>query len=522
MKARAKKIFMLLLGAALLFGAGRIEKGLDHDREALGLTISQPLQDAPPVLALTTEALGGFRGLISNFLWMRANDLQLNDQYFEAAQLADWITDLEPHFTQVWVYQGWNMAYNISVKFKDFSDRWRWVQNGIELLRDRGLRYNPDDLLIYRELAWFFQHKMGANLDDANGYYKTQWARDMTPFFGPHGTNFDALIHPRTAEERTNVYILEHTYKIDPVFAQKVNTEWGPLDWRLPEAHAIYWGALGLEKAQQHPDKVVKNDVITVRRIIYQSMMQAFQHGEIIANPFTHTAELGPNLALIPKVNDAYETMMREETNEAANISIGHRNFLLDAVYYLYEADRVPEARKWYDYVRKKYPDKPILEFKPDSLPKNVSLDDYCVYRVQGDVKDTSQADTTAAVEGLLVRAYESLAIGDDDRYAGFRLLAAKVYENYTRKIDKFHPDIKRVGLPPFSTLNDNVLSHLLDPQNGLPYGARAVIRTQLKLPGDVNSPYGVISTNSISETSATNTVDQTSTNSPATNAAGQ
>ncbi|HEV2318566.1 MAG TPA: hypothetical protein VGV18_02370 [Verrucomicrobiae bacterium] len=493
-----KKTLLLLLAAALLFAAGRVQRNLNHDRGALGLTISQPLQDAPPLLALTTQALGGFRGLISNFLWMRANDLQINDQYFEAAQLANWITDLEPHFTQVWVYQGWNMAYNISVKFSSPADRWRWVQNGIGLLRDRGLQYNPDDLLIYRELSWFFQHKMGANLDDANAYYKTQWAQEMTPFFGPHGTNFDALINPRTAEDRTNLFLLKTKYKIDPVFAQKVNTEWGPLDWRLPEAHAIYWAALGLEKAQEHPEKVVKSDVITVRRSIYQSMLQAFQHGEIIANPFTHSAELGPNLAIIPKVNDAYETMMREQTNEARNIAIGHRNFLLDAVYYLYEANRVPEARKWYDYLREKYPDKTIMQNDPNSYPTNVPLDVYCVYRVQGDVKDTSQSDTTAAVEGLLTRSYESLAIGQEDRYEGLGLLARKVYENYTRKIDKFKKDIQRVGLPPFKTINDNVLTELLDPVNGLPYGARAILRTQLRLPGNPNLPYGVTSTNTV------------------------
>ncbi len=99
-------------------------------------------------------------------------------------QLADWITKLEPHFTQVWLVQAWNMAYNISVKFKDPSDRWRWVQRGLELLRDEGLQYNPHDVLIHRELAWFFQHKMGANLDDAHVYYKQAWANEMADVFG--------------------------------------------------------------------------------------------------------------------------------------------------------------------------------------------------------------------------------------------------------------------------------------------------------------------------------------------------
>src|SRR5204862_7902261 len=130
------KILLLLLVVPLLFGSSRIQDSLNRDRAALGLTIAEPLQNAPPMLAFTTVALGGFRGLISNFLWIRANDLQQDDKFFEAAQLASWITALEPHFSQVWVFQGWNMAYNISVKFKenapgDYTDRWRWVQRGI-------------------------------------------------------------------------------------------------------------------------------------------------------------------------------------------------------------------------------------------------------------------------------------------------------------------------------------------------------------------------------------------------------
>src|SRR5438552_2366971 len=184
MTAKLKKILLLLLAALLLVGVSRVQKDMNQDRERLGITRVEPLKNAPPVLAFTTVALGGFRGLISNALWMRATALQDEDKFFEMAQLADWITKLEPTYVQVWLVQAWNMAYNISVKFKDFSDRWRWVERGIQLLRDDGLRYNPDEILIYRELAWFFQHKMGANLDDANMYYKRQWAEEMTQVFG--------------------------------------------------------------------------------------------------------------------------------------------------------------------------------------------------------------------------------------------------------------------------------------------------------------------------------------------------
>ena len=58
------------------------------------------------------------------------------------------------------------------------------MQRGIELLRDDGLRYNPNEALLYRELGWFFQHKMGQNLDDAHLVYKYNWAVAMTNVFG--------------------------------------------------------------------------------------------------------------------------------------------------------------------------------------------------------------------------------------------------------------------------------------------------------------------------------------------------
>ena len=180
------------------------------------------LQNAPPALAFTTVALGGFRGLISNFLWIRANDLQQDDKFFEAAQLSDWITQLEPTFTQVWLFQAWNMAYNISVKFKenapgDYTDRWHWVERGIKLLRDDGLRYNPNSILIYRELGWLFQHKMGQNLDDGNMFYKVEWANEMRPFFGPNGTNLrTGCCSPhRRAEDFHLLQIFTNQYKLD-------------------------------------------------------------------------------------------------------------------------------------------------------------------------------------------------------------------------------------------------------------------------------------------------------------------
>ena len=514
MNNRARKILLLLLAAALFVGTAQVQKSLNRDRQQFDLTRMEPLNNAPPLLAFTTVALGGFRGLISNFLWIRANNLQEEDKFFEMVQLSDWITVLEPHFAQVWSYEAWNMAWNISVKFKDFDDRWRWVQRGIELLRDDGLRYNPDNTLLYQQLSWIFQSKMGQNLDDANQYYKRQWAMEMMQFFGPNGTNFDELIQPQTPEAKARVNLLREKYKIDPVFAKKVDEKWGPLDWRLPEAQAIYWAALGLEKAKKHPTKVMQSELITLRRSIYQSMLQSFYHGRLVINPFDKTYDLYPDLDLVSKLNDTYEIMYAEEPDpgQKDGIQMARRNFLVTAVYFLYENNRVAEAAKWYRYLVREYPDKPLIIGNLQSMPSRMSLDEFAIALVQKDLGEAPPQDrTVSAIQGLLSRAYYELAIGEDDRYAGFKSLAGKIYEHF-QAATSYERDQQRVGLPPFADINRTVLNRLLDPKQGMPFAMRAVIRTHLGLPAETNvTPATPISTNTPAPAVLTGTNSTTS-----------
>ena len=380
------------------------------------------------------------------------------------------------------------------------------------VLRDRALLYNPDDPLIYRELAWFFQHKMGQNLDDANNYYKILWKDEMTPYFGPGGTNFESMIHPQTAVERTNAMVLREKFKIDPVFAKKVDADWGPLDWRLPEAHAIYWAALGLERAKEHPGKVKAEDLKNLRRVIYQTDFQAFKHGRIVSNPFTDSVELAPNLDLVSRANDAYLFFMNDDPGTSNNIANAHRNFLRDAIYFLYENNRMAGANKWFKYLGEHYPDKPIIENQQDSLPNNLTLDEYVVAVVNIDIKETSQDRVTSAVQGFLAHAYLDMAIGQDDRAVGYQLLAKTVYDQYQKKMRG--PD--RASLPPLPDINKTVLAQLLDAKDGLPFAARAVLRTQLRMPAETNAPPQMISSNAIAPAILSRATNSSATNSTA------
>src|SRR5882724_5980346 len=323
MNSRVKKVLLLVLAAALLTANGFLQPVLNRQRAALGITRIAPLENAPPMLALTTQVLGGFRGLIANALWIRSTQLQDEGKYFEMVQLADWITKLEPRFVQVWLVQSWNMAFNISVKFSEHSDRWRWVQRGMELLRDEGIRYNPDQPLLYADLAWLFQFKMGQNLDDAHFYYKYAWASEMMNLFGELQPNFDRLINPQTPEEKQRAQLLREKYKMDSAKMREVNQRYGPLDWRLPEAHAIYWASVGLDKSGKD------EDVRRLRTVIYQSMNLSFQRGRLVLGS-NAPPRLLPNLAIVPKVNAAYEEQIAANPPNIDSVKRAYRNFLRD------------------------------------------------------------------------------------------------------------------------------------------------------------------------------------------------
>ena len=481
----AKKILLLALAAVLLAGVAPLQRALNRDRKELGLTRVEPLENAPPLLAFTTVALGGFRGLIANMLWIRASELQDEDKFFELAQLADWITKLEPHYPQVWLVQGWNMAYNISVKFKEtapgqFPDRWRWVHGGIKLLRDDGLRYNPNELIIYRELAWFFQHKMGANLDDANMYYKREWAMEMTRVFGDQSPNLDELIHPPTEDARRRQHLLTNEFKMDPAFMKEVTERYGPLEWRLPEAHAIYWAARGLEAARLHPDKVKPEDSIQVRRNIFQSMQSSFRHGRLVSDRLTKRFEFGPNLEIIPKVNTAYEEAIEKEEQSRENVKGAHRNFLRDAVYFLYTANRKADAADWYRYLGENYPNKTIIDGDTNSFPRNVPLGEYVVRHLMVDVTETDRERTTALIADFFGQAYLFRIRGDVQLYEGHRQMAQNVWSLYMSKIEG---NEARIGLDPLANTEQEVVRRMLDPEEGLIPEARAILRTELRLP---------------------------------------
>jgi len=297
----------VVLVVGLLIGAGTQLDSINHRREDMDLIIDKP-ENIPPSLAFATVATGAFRGLVVDILWMRADKLKEEGQFFDARQLAEWITILQPRFASVWEFHAWNMAYNISVAIPATQpdQRWQWVKNGYELLRDEAIdKYKLKNMTLFREL------KIGGVSDDAHKYYKLQLALAMEPLLGPaDNAYFDVLaeapvnwqeiksdpnISPliralksadaafsddgefvsnylslRQDSRRFNpaagrtiddfrgtkaldkfdifakAWQLRKAWKLDPVLMRQINKTYGPIDWSDPNIH--------LPMDWRHPD----------------------------------------------------------------------------------------------------------------------------------------------------------------------------------------------------------------------------------------------------------------------------
>jgi hypothetical protein len=451
--SRIYKAVLAVVAAGLFCGVAQVQNLLNNERKELGFTVLEPLENAPPFLAFTSVALGGFRGLISNFLWIRAGELQEQERFFEMVQLSDWISKLEPHFATVWTHQAWNMAFNISVKCKDPAERWRWVQRGIQLDME-GLRYNPGETLIYKDLSWMFRFKIGQNLDDAHMFYKRSWAQEMQDVLGGH-PDFPALLHPQTPEEVARVKKLREQYQMDPAVIQEIDTNYGPLDWRLPGAHALYWAEMGERNGNESKDKDI------LKRFNAQVLQQVcFYQGALppwVTKVTPQNFILWPDLDMVTNVISAYERATFSDDAQKQTSRTAEKNFLKDAVVSLYEFNRDREAAHWFNYMKQNFTNALL------GAEVNMNYEDYALKQIGADINDLDPNKGTSLVLGLLYREYVQLIEGDDDAARTSSIKAHEVWNNYESRLPP-GPDAnkKRIELPPFAKLAGDEYDYMM------------------------------------------------------------
>lgn len=563
-----------MLGSLTL--SGTMMSGINAMSSDAQLKYTAQATEGAPVPVVIAQSIGVLRGIIVNYMWIRADKLKEDGKFFEAYHLSRWITQLQPRFAKVWSFHAWNMAYNISVATNTKEERWQWVNEGINLIRKYGIKYNPNDMMLYKELSWCFLHKVGGLTDDAHYYYKQQLADEWHSILGapPYEhtdvvawigevaqapERLDDLIeaHPETEDllqdmkaaglelntdflhimqriesikssylaQRTDLYdrllkldqdevgpdlnlqdrqmlgligivenenytealpallgytrkqVIRTEYNMDPMFMHDLTVEFGPLDWRSPNAHALYWAYVGVARGLSRRQQALF-DRINTDRLLFHSEQALQRRGHIYFDFMTKELTWTPDLRFIPFYEHVFDILLAREMGtddprgpKPQTFIDGYRNFLIDAVRQYYQWGEYEKADEYYTKLRM------------DPQMQEMGREERFTYPIQEFIlRETwerydSPDVVFSEIMGLLNSAFRfGLAYGKKDAFDARCEQAQLIYENF----DEQYGDVKTN----FSTRNRLAIWPWADPQSVTPCMISVAFESAMNFPG--------------------------------------
>lgn len=165
-QVRLRKVIYIALIVALftcaLFWRTRVVEARANDLELR----EQSLGDVELTGSAVRLMLTGSRGLAVCGLWWAADDMKRKHEWNKLELLVRSVTKLQPHFLTPWLFQSWNLSYNVAVESDRVKDKYFYVARGIELLsQGERLNKNQPDLRFY--MGFYHQHKIGLS-DEQN------------------------------------------------------------------------------------------------------------------------------------------------------------------------------------------------------------------------------------------------------------------------------------------------------------------------------------------------------------------
>jgi hypothetical protein len=484
---RPRQLAYLLLVFALLFAAQQALGPTLDERERHDLSVAPVRAGLPPRVVLATTALGGFRSIFIDLLWLRAVAMKEEGKFFEMVQLYDWITNLQPHYSMVWRFVAWDLAYNVSVDIDDLHERWFWIYRGIRTLRDKGIPYNPEDPFLYYELSWIFHHKVGKAMDYANRIYQARLADLMEAVLqGPGdrallerlvatpGSRRALLLHPdleplaawfaereidpveaypeltgmaqvyepevyrrlrtpegRRALERVRLFRmrrqLQEEFKLEPELMLRLNREYGPIDWRGPNAHSLYWAWRAREVREEQLDENMMD--LKFERLIYFSLQELHRRGRIHRTSDGYVYSV-PDYRFMRATVEHLRSMLQraeesvsprgKEVNVTGSRS-GYTYLLERCVFMYYFNGDVEAAEPFMEYLREEHPEKEKYQVRPAVFVRE---------NIQEFVESMSLDRFHLLLDGILRQAFYFRSIQDGEN--------AAAQENYAEALHRY------------------------------------------------------------------------------------
>lgn len=497
MRERLLTRYLLLLGAvAFLFCSRMMLPKTVQLRDQYQLVSRSAKQGVPPEYILTSSLLGGFRGIFITALWIRAQEMKNDGKFYEMVDIYNIITKLQPNAHMAWAFQAWDLTYNVSVEFDEVQDRTFWIFAGVDLLRKQGIPRNPNIPGLYRELAWFFHHKIGADLDYGHPEYRRALALQMDrilrgippeeyqvlgeiaslrrsyntrdalrqaeeytvgmerltesnldPFesqnaiYAPNATDHQNLREdPEVAKVVRAALLwtigddLQTQVGLDPQLMYRYSVRYGPIDWRTPYAHALYWADQGYEAwKKRRPDELT----LKHERLVYFSLISLVKRGRVVYGDGGYVHYL-PNYDMIDGVIRHMDDMMEYFTThtkpDGTTINLtgaksGYHNFLRDTIFLSYFGNDITRAAS---LLAK------LAEVSGEDKYK-VSLREFVIREFAEWIDSPDIKRTHALIAQWLTTAYQSLAMGDVEGYERSKALVEHLYNGYGLK--RWNPD---------------------------------------------------------------------------------
>ncbi|MFQ5805608.1 MAG: hypothetical protein ACE5I3_04070 [Phycisphaerae bacterium] len=255
--------------------------------------------------------------------------------------------------------------------------------------------------------------------------------------------------------------VLLEVYKLDPRKMAELTAIFGPMDWRVVDAHSLYWVNEGLIAGQETISKF-GNDKINAARLIFFSLRNLQERNRLVFEPYYEDINysylnFNYDLNFIESMHRAYLAYGKlldpdpQEGGVGGTFRTGHQNFLTDAIRLLYFAGREREAAKYFQYLRDNYSRtvdgrfnptfaKPLARYVMDSFLENI--DGY--------------SETRDAISVLLMSSFNELRQGNLARH---NLLVKKALDLHSKYNEgRMTEQRDKMQLPPFRDYQADVL----------------------------------------------------------------
>jgi hypothetical protein len=167
-------------GIAQALNGNKPVPALSVSAQAERLQLSESELGQANVLGSTARVvLTGSRGFAMCVLWLGAIEKQKRHEWNDLEMLVNVITKLQPHFLTAWLFQSWNLSYNVSVESDRVRDKYFYIAKGIDLLaqgerinRARGVDADGNPYVVGHPdmrywIGFYYQNKFGAS-DEQN------------------------------------------------------------------------------------------------------------------------------------------------------------------------------------------------------------------------------------------------------------------------------------------------------------------------------------------------------------------